>query len=165
MTNVAINDRPSYIVSYRVVSFRIVSYRAVPPYYYAPCYSIRLGGETRSRNENESGTRSPRRELKSLLKTRIGDEERRGTKRVCAARLPGLHWATAPPPTRTARPTNPQPRQRRSALAAPQASITTTEPGPVHSTEKENASIPPYWALPFQPFSSPERPRDRALIT
>lgn len=163
----AINDRPSYIVSYRVVSFRIVSYRIVPCHRIItrrviPSDSVeKRDRETRTRN----GTRSPRRELKSLLKTRIGDEERRGTKRVCAARLPGLHWATAPPPTRTARPTNPQPRQRRSALAAPQASITTTEPGPVHSTEKENASIPPYWALPFQPFSSPERPRDRALIT
>ncbi|KAG7204159.1 hypothetical protein KM043_001999 [Ampulex compressa] len=31
----------------------------------------------------------------------------RGAQRVCAARLPGLHWAAVPPPTRTGCPTTP----------------------------------------------------------
>lgn len=154
MTN-AINDRPSY---------RVVSYRAVPPYYYAPCYSIRLGGETKSRNENESGTRSPRRELKSLLG--LGSATKSDAERNASALL-DFPDSTGPPlllPRASLAPPT-EPRQRRSALAAPQAPITTTEPGPVRSTEKENASIPPYWALPFQPFSFLERSRDRAVVT
>lgn len=88
---------------------------------------------TRWRNEIEKRERErytiTAARVKKLIRTRIGDEERRGTKRVCAARLPGLHWATAPPPTRTARPTN-------------RATATPLGPGRSPSPDNDNRARP-----------------------
>lgn len=104
---------------------------------------------------------------KGKLTTKI---ETTQNERVCAARLPGLHWATAPPPTRTARPTN---FARTATTLEPGRSRSPdndTEADPVRprETRKEKPRVLrlPYWALLFGASSSRRggRPnsRDRA---
>ncbi|KAK1132447.1 hypothetical protein K0M31_013833 [Melipona bicolor] len=97
--------------------------------------------------------------------------------RVCAARLPGLHWATAPPPTRTALPTTDlTTATTRSSLAvreAPPPPDNDAEPRSPAATEREGKTRSrasyghPLLGVAFRGFLGAVRggrlnPRDRA---